>query len=524
MAKVTQKAETKKVSTAKTETKRQHKPTAAMVVRQERTAVIVENSNKRKLLYVASECLPFIATGGLADVAGSLPKVLATDESYDVRVAIPMYSGIKPEFREQFEFVGFFYTQLSWRREYCGVYKYVSENVTYYFLDNEKYFKRDRSYGYMDDGERFAFFSKSVVELLKFVNFKADIVHCNDWQTAMVPVYMRTIYADDPFYAGTKTAYTIHNIEYQGQYDMYILGDLFGLDNRYIGLMDWNGCINLSKAAIEVCDMFSTVSPNYAQEIRTPEYGRGLQDIINKNAHKLTGILNGIDYDFYNPKTDKVLVKNYDINNAVPGKALNKLEIQKYCGLNPLTSMPLVCIISRLVKHKGLDLVKDIIEKALIDNRMQLVVFGLGDDEYKNFFKYLENKYKGKVRAITDMFDNALARKMYAAADILLMPSKSEPCGLAQMISSRFGTIPIVRETGGLKDSIKDFGYGESGNGYTFAAYNSGDLLYTINRAVTDFYKPELWEKQIARVMTEDFSWKRSVEEYKKMYDRLLTR
>ena len=524
MAKVTQKAETKKVSKPKTETKRQHKPTTAMVVRQERTAVIVENSNKRKLLYVASECLPFIATGGLADVAGSLPKVLATDESYDVRVVIPMYSGIKPEFREQFEFVGSFYTQLSWRKQYCGVYKYVSENVTYYFLDNEQYFKRDRTYGYMDDAERFAYFSKSVVELMKFVNFQPDLVHCNDWQTAMVPVYLRTLYAKDLFYINTKTMYTIHNIEYQGQYDMYRLGDIFGLDNSYIGLMDWNGCINLSKAAIEVCDMFSTVSPNYAQEIRGPEYGRGLQDIINKNAHKLTGILNGIDYDFYNPKTDKVLVKNYDINNAVPGKALNKLEIQKYCGLNPLTSMPLVCIISRLVKHKGLDLVKEVIERALIDNRMQLVVFGLGDEEYKSFFRYLENKYKGKVRAITDMFDNALARKIYAASDILLMPSKSEPCGLAQMISSRFGTIPIIRETGGLKDSIKDFGYGEAGNGYTFASYNSTDLLYTINRAITDFYKPDLWEKQIKRVMTEDFTWKRSVEEYKKVYDRILSK
>lgn len=524
MAKVTQKAETTKVTKEPAETKKQQKPTTAMVVRQERSAVIVEKSNKRKLLYVVSECLPFIATGGLADVAGSLPKVLATDEDYDSRVVLPMYAGIKQELREQFEFVGFFYSQLSWRREYCGVFKYISENVTYYFLDNEKYFKRDKTYGYMDDGERFAFFSKAVVDFMKFINFQPDIVHCNDWQTAMVPVYMRTLYAHDLFFINTKTMYTIHNIEYQGQYDMYILGDLFGLDNSYIGLMDYNGCINLSKAAIEICDMFSTVSPSYAQEIKGAEHGKGLQGIINRNAHKLVGILNGIDYDFYNPKTDKALVKNFDTNSAVSGKALNKLEIQKFCGLTPLTSMPLVCIISRLVKHKGLDLVKEVIEKALVDNRMQLVVFGLGDEEYKSFFKYLENKYKGKVKAITDYFDNALARKMYAAADILLMPSKSEPCGLAQMIASRFGTVPIIRETGGLKDSIKDFGYGEEGNGYTFASYNSADLLYTINRAITDFYKPNLWEKQIKRVMAEDFSWKKSVLEYKKVYDRLLSK
>ncbi len=521
MKKVTQ-GEAKKAA-PKTVTEKQHKPTTAMVVRQDRTAVIIEKPNKRKLLYVASECLPYIATGGLADVAGSLPKVLATDTNYDVRVVLPMYSGIKQELREQFEFVGFFYTHLSWRREYCGVFKQVKDNVTYYFLDNEKYFKRDKAYGYMDDGERFAFFSKAVVDFTKFINFQPDIIHCNDWQSAMVPVYIRTLYAGDAYFAKTRLVYTIHNIAYQGQYDMYILGDLFGLDNRYIGLMDYDGCINLTKAAIEVCDMFSTVSPSYAEEIKG-EFGKGLQHVINKNAHKLCGILNGIDYDFYNPKTDKILVKNYDINNAVPGKALNKLEIQKRFGLTPLTSMPLVAIISRLVSHKGLDLVKNVIERALVDNRMQLVVFGLGDAEYANYFKYLENKYKGKVRAITDMFDNGLARKVYAAADIFLMPSHFEPCGLAQMICSRFGTIPIVRETGGLKDSIKDFGYGESGNGYTFARYNAEDLLYSINRAITDFYKPDLWEKQIARVMKEDFSWEKSVAEYKKMYDRVLSK
>ncbi len=494
----------------------------AVVVRPDRTAVMVEPSKKRKVLYVGTECLPFVATGGLADVLGSLPKVLATDKSYDVRVVLPLYSAVPTEYREKFENLGFFYTNLSWRREYCGVYKYRAGDVTYYFLDNEKYFKRERVYGYMDDGERFAFFSRAVVDFMKFINFAPDIIHSNDWQSAMVPVYIRTIFAGDSFFKNSKLVFTVHNIEYQGKYDMYILGDLFGLDNRYIPLMDYDGCINLDKAAIEVSDAFTTVSPSYAEEIKFYEHGKGLQHIVNKNSGKLCGILNGIDYDFYNPKTDPALVKNYDVDTAVARKALNKLEIQKKFGLTPLTSMPLVCIISRLVSHKGLDLVKAVIERALVDNRMQLIVVGPGDEEYVNFFRYLENKYKGKVKAIVGKYENELARKTYAASDILLMPSHSEPCGLAQMIASRYGTIPIVREVGGLKDSIKDFGYGESGNGYTFASYNADDLLYSINRAITDFYKPELWEKQIKKVMSMDFSWQKSVGEYKKLYDRLL--
>ncbi len=521
MKKQTEKKETKKVSKTPACEGQKKETKNAVVVRQERTAVIVEEPKVKKVLYVASESLPFIATGGLADVAESLPKALAADKKYNVSVVLPLYAKIPQSFREQFEDLGYFYTNLSWRREYCGVFKYVYNGVDYYFLDNEKYFKRDKLYSYGDDGERFAFFSRAVVDFTKHINTRFDIIHCNDWQSAMVPVYIRTLFAGDEFFKDTKLVFTIHNIEYQGKYDMYILGDLFGLDNRYIPLMEYDGCINLDKAAIECCDAFTTVSPSYAEEIKYPEHGKGLQHIVNKNSHKLVGILNGINYNFYNPKTDKVLVKNYDVNNAVSGKALNKLEIQNYCGLKPLTSMPLVCIISRLVKHKGLDLVKDIIERALVDNRMQLVVYGLGDPEYTGYFAYLENKYKGRVRAITDKFDNALARKIYAASDILLMPSASEPCGLAQMISSRFGTIPIVRETGGLKDSIKDFGYGEIGNGYTFANYNSEDLLYTITRAISDFYKPELWEKQIHTVMTRDFSWDKSVIEYKKLYERL---
>ncbi len=514
------KKETKKTAPAPKETA--HK--TAVVVREPRTAVMVEANKKKKVLYVTPECLPFVATGGLADVAGSLPKVLARDPGYDVRVVLPLYSSIPSEYREKFESLGFFYTQLSWRREYCGVFKYVSENVTYYFLDNEKYFKRERVYGYFDDGERYAFFSRAVVDFMKFVNFAPNIIHSNDWQTAMVPVYIRTIFAGDPFFSNSKLVFTIHNIEYQGKYDMYILGDMFGLDNRYIPLMENDGCLNLDKGAIECCDALTTVSPSYAEEIKTAEYGKGLHHIINRNSHKLCGILNGIDYDFYNPKTDPCLVKNYDITNAFSRKALNKLELQKKYNLNPLTSMPIVCVISRLVSHKGLDLVKSIIERALVDNRMQLIIVGPGDDEYVNYFKYLEHKYKGKVKAIVGKYENELARKTYAASDILLMPSKFEPCGLSQMVASRFGTVPIVREVGGLKDSIKDFGYGEKGNGYTFANYNAEDLLYSINRAITDFYKPDLWEKQIRTVMSQDFSWAKSVEEYKKLYERLMTK
>lgn len=468
---------------------------------------------KRKILFAASECTPFIATGGLAEVIGSLSKSLAQDEEYDVRVVLPLYSDIRGDYRQRFTYLGNINVPLGWRNQYCGIFSYEESGVTFYFLDNEYYFRRGGCYGYYDDGERFAFFSRAVMEILGFLQFYPDVLHCHDWQSALAAIYLKTIYCHRREYSLIRAVFTIHNIEYQGKYSLDVLEDLFGISDDYRYLFEFDGCANLMKAAIECSETFTTVSPTYAEEIKRAEYAHGLQGEVERNAFKLRGILNGIDVKSYDPATDPALFAPYSAENPA-GKAVCKAELQKMLGLPVRADVPVVAMISRLVAHKGLDLVRAAIEELLADD-VQFVLLGTGDSEYESYFKDLANRYKGKAVSII-AFNGDLSRKIYSGADIFLMPSKSEPCGLSQMIASRYLTVPVVRETGGLYDSIKPYGAG--GNGFTFAAYNAGDMLYVLREAVSLYKNKPEWQKLMIKAGTTDFSWQRSAEEYKKLY------
>lgn len=468
---------------------------------------------KKKILFVASEAAPFIATGGLAEVIGSLSKALARSDAYDVRVIIPLYQDIKKEYRKDFKFIGNIFVPLSWRNQYCGIFEYEADNVKYYFVDNEYYFKRPGCYGYYDDGERFAFFCRGVMEILSFIGFYPDILHCHDWQAALAALYLKTIYCFRPEYQFIRAVFTIHNIEYQGKYSLDILEDLFGISNRFRYLVEYDRCINLMKGAIECCERFSTVSPTYAGEIKDPYYSHGLDPIIRRNEFKLCGILNGIDTDYYNPATDKSLFANYDKENMAP-KAICKEELQRMLNLPVKPDTPIVAMITRLVAHKGLDLVKEVIEQVLRQD-VQFVLLGTGDSTYENYFSDLARRYQGKVVSIIS-FNSDLSRKIYAGADLFLMPSKSEPCGLSQMIASRYGTIAIVRETGGLRDSITPYGAG--GNGFTFHDYNAYDMLYVINEAIGVYHNKEEWKALQKKAMDTDFSWAKSASYYEGLY------
>lgn len=468
---------------------------------------------KRKILFAASECTPFIATGGLAEVIGSLSKSLAQDEEYDVRVVLPLYSDIRGDYRQRFTYLGNINVPLGWRNQYCGIFSYEESGVTFYFLDNEYYFRRGGCYGYYDDGERFAFFCRAVMEILGFLQFYPDVLHCHDWQSALAAIYLKTIYCHRREYSLIRAVFTIHNIEYQGKYSLDVLEDLFGISDDYRYLLEFDGCANLMKAAIECSETFTTVSPTYAEEIKRAEYAHGLQGEVERNAFKLRGILNGIDVKSYDPATDPALFAPYSAENPA-GKEVCKAELQKMLGLPVREDVPVVAMISRLVAHKGLDLVRAAIEELLADD-VQFVLLGTGDSEYESYFKDLANRYKGKVVSII-AFNGDLSRKIYSGADIFLMPSKSEPCGLSQMIASRYLTVPVVRETGGLYDSIKPYGAG--GNGFTFAAYNAGDMLYVLREAVSLYKNKPEWQKLMIKAGTTDFSWQRSAEEYKKLY------
>lgn len=468
---------------------------------------------KRKILFAASECTPFIATGGLAEVIGSLSKSLAQDEGYDVRVVLPLYSDIRGDYRQRFTYLGNINVPLGWRNQYCGIFSYEESGVTFYFLDNEYYFRRGGCYGYYDDGERFAFFSRAVMEILGFLQFYPDVLHCHDWQSALAAIYLKTIYCHRREYSLIRAVFTIHNIEYQGKYSLDVLEDLFGISDDYRYLLEFDGCANLMKAAIECSETFTTVSPTYAEEIKRAEYAHGLQGEVERNAFKLRGILNGIDVKSYDPATDPALFAPYSAENPA-GKEVCKAELQKMLGLPVREDVPVVAMISRLVAHKGLDLVRAAIEELLADD-VQFVLLGTGDSEYESYFKDLANRYKGKAVSII-AFNGDLSRKIYSGADIFLMPSKSEPCGLSQMIASRYLTVPVVRETGGLYDSIKPYGAG--GNGFTFAAYNAGDMLYVLREAVSLYKNKPEWQKLMIKAGTTDFSWQRSAEEYKKLY------
>lgn len=470
-----------------------------------------------KVLFAASEAAPFITTGGLGEVAGSLPKALKEKykDNIDIRIILPLYQGIYD--RSEFEFIGKTTVPLVWRQQYLGIFKKVVNGVLYYFLDNEYYFKRSECYGHFDDGERFAFFSKAVLFCLPMLDFFPDIIHSNDWQTSLISVYLKTIYNTSE-YKDIKSILTIHNIEYQGIYDLKISEDIFGIYGKEKSIVEYNGAINLLKGAMETCDIISTVSESYSKEIFNDYYAHGLAPMISKNSSKVRGILNGIDTDFYNPETDESLFENYNKDN-IQNKYINKTSLQLLSGLPQDENIPIIAIISRLVKHKGFDLIIEGIEEILKE-KVQIIVLGKGDRSYELRFKALQEIYHDKIAVRID-FNPDLARKLYAGADFLLMPSISEPCGIAQMIASRYGTVPIVRETGGLKDSIKDASF-DFGNGFTFYEQTPAFLVDAVKRALKVYSNKEDFNKLVKTVMNMDFSWEKSAKKYYEMYENLL--
>ena len=478
----------------------------------------------KKITFVASECQPFFASGGLGDVVGSLPKRIEKlgKGEYEISVILPLYSKMASEYRNKLVYVGQTIVSLAWRKQYCGIYKYEDKNVKYYFVDNEYYFKRDNFYGYFDDGERFAYFSKAAIEVMLFLKDVPDIIHVHDWQTGMLPIYLRTVYFGDLRLMNVKSIFTIHNIEYQGAYsfDDDIIEDVFGISMNDSYIFEYLGGLNIMKGAMEAANYVSTVSPSYAEEILTPEFAHGLEFETNriKQENKLCGILNGIDKNFYNPVKDKALFVNYD-RHDFSNKSTNKVELQKMLDLPVGENIPMIGMVTRLVAHKGLELVRKVLENILEQN-VQLVILGTGDSYYEGYFKDMESKHRNKLRVII-AFNQDLSRKIYGASDLFLMPSQSEPCGLSQMIASRYGAIPVVRETGGLKDSIRDFGMA-NGNGYTFAGMNPADMLHVIKHAISDYENREIWNNKVSTVMNADFGWSNSAKKYIEMYERIL--
>ena len=473
-----------------------------------------------KILFVGAEAVPYISTGGLGDVLGSLPQALAKKKGMDVRVVLPLYKKTKEKFANQLEFVDNTTVALAWRNQYCGVYKTENDGVTYYFIDNEYYFNRDAIYGEFDDAERFAFFGKAVLDIMPIIDFYPDILHTNDWQSASSVIYLKRKYCTKPNYRNIKTIYTIHNIDYQGIFSMAILGDVFGLDSfgdREI--LEYNGCINLTKGAIVCTDKISTVSQRYADEIKTEFYSSGLHYVLNLYSNKLTGIVNGIDTVYYNPKEDDIIAKKYT-SKDMSGKLECKRILQEMCGLEQNPSIPVVSMISRLASHKGFDLVQHILPEMLEMN-IQFVLLGTGEYEIEEYFKGIQEKYPDKIKVFLE-FNKDLSKKIYAGSDIFLMPSKSEPCGLAQMICSAYGTIPVVRETGGLYDTIKGYNkYTGEGNGFTFANYNAHEMKDAVGRAVELFDDKKNWSALCKKAMETDFSWSASANKYIALYNEL---
>ncbi len=466
-----------------------------------------------KVLYATSEAYPFAMSGGLADVAGALPKALRR-RMVGARVVMPLYSTIPDELRENMNFITHITVPVAWRRQYCGVFEAKVGSVTYYLLDNQYYFKRDSLYGFYDDIERFAFFSRAVLEILPHINFRPDVIHCNDWQTALTPVYLDRFYVHDPFYTDIKTVLTIHNIQYQGKCGTEVFEDVLGLSGDDCRVVEYDGCANILKGGIECADRVTTVSPTYAKEILTPEYAHGLDGILREREFKLSGIINGIDTDVYNPETDPLVYENYGIDE-IDKKAINKQKLQERVGLPQRADVPLIAMVTRLVGHKGLDLVKATFEE-LLKADVQFCILGSGEWEFETFFYEMAQKYPEKV-ALQLGFIPELAHKIYAGADLFLMPSKSEPCGLSQLVALRYGTVPIVRETGGLNDTIKDSGNNE-GNGFTFKIYSADDMQNAVWRAVGSYMDREGFKILRRRAMECDNSWARSANEYIKTY------
>ena len=478
-----------------------------------------------KILFVASEAVPYIKTGGLADVVGSLPKYF-DKEKYDVRVILPKYACMDELLLAQLKFVCHFYVNLNWRKQYVGIFTTEYKGVRYYFVDNEFYFAGDKPYNNIyEDVEKFAYFSKAVLESLPYIDFAPDILHCHDWQTGLVPVYLRTTYGSDNFYAGIKTIFTIHNMKFQGRWKIREVMDITGLPEhifRTASGLESYGESNYLKGGIVYADAVSTVSPEYAKEITTREGGEGLDGLMNARIDSLYGIVNGIDYEEFNPETDPHIETNYTVKNAVAGKRKNKLALQKMLGLPVRDDVFMIGIISRMTSQKGFDLIAYILDEICDTMDVQFVVLGTGEGQYENMFHHFHNKYPDKLWAHIGYSDE-YAHKIYASCDAFLMPSLFEPCGLGQMMAMRYGTLPIVRETGGLKDTVEAYNeYENTGTGFSFSNYNAHEMLFIL-RYAQNIYKENRsrWNEIVQRAMQKDFSWGASAKSYETLYDKV---
>ena len=472
-----------------------------------------------KILYATSEANPFAASGGLGDVMGALPAAVAAIEGNECSVILPLYGTMKEEYRCKMEHVIDMSFYHSWRHTGASVFKIVHNKVSYYFVENHYYFNRGRLYGENDDAERFAFFSRAVVEFMLQTGNIPDILHANDWQTAPAIVYLKTQYAHIDSLRAVKTVYTIHNIEYQGKFGSHILGDTFGLDYRYAGVLDYDGCINLMKGAMVSSDFITTVSPNYAAELEHDFFAFGLSNIVRQSRHKMRGVINGIDYGYFSPEKGGDIYASYNNRTYKSGKAKNKAALQAEVGLPVEPNIPLVVMITRFASQKGIDLVLHILDELLCEN-VQVIVLGTGEKEYEDAFRAAEWRHPNNFRALIK-FDRVISKKMYAGADIFLMPSKSEPCGLAQMIACSYGTIPVVRSVGGLYDSIRTYGE-EGANGFRFDNYNAHELLFTVKAALELYKTPKKWNELTASAKKSNFTWEKSAQEYISIYNNLV--
>lgn len=478
----------------------------------------------KKVLFAASECVPFIKTGGLADVVGSLPKCFDKNE-YDVRVMIPKYMCMDQKWKDKMTYVDHFYMDLCWRRQYVGIMEMEYEGVKFYFIDNEYYFSGPSPYSDVRyDLEKFAFFSRAVLSALPVIDFRPDIIHCHDYHTGLIPVYLKDTFAYGDFYKGIKSIMTIHNLKFQGVWDIDTVKDIAGLSDYYFTsdkLKDYDNA-NYLKGGIVYADMVTTVSNTYAEEIKTPFYGEGLDGLMRARSNCLRGIVNGIDYDDYNPATDKLIAKNFTKENFRKEKVKNKTALQKELGLEVNPKKMMIGLVSRLTDQKGLDLISCVMDEMCQDE-VQFVILGTGEERYENMFRHFDWKY-GKDVSANIYYSEELSHKIYAACDAFLMPSLFEPCGLSQLMSMRYGTLPIVRETGGLKDTVMPYNeYENTGTGFSFSNYNAHEMMGTVRYAEHVFYdKKRDWNKMVDRAMAVDYSWKTSAKKYQKLYDELI--
>lgn len=482
---------------------------------------MADSSKKMQIVFASAECAPFVKTGGLGDVAGSLPAALVRAGA-EVIVMVPKYATIKDEYKAQMEHFADFYVSLGWRNEYCGLEKLEHDGVTYMFVDNERYFARDYPYGFFDDGERFAFFSKAITESLQHLpaGFECDILHCNDWQTALAPVFLREFYQGLPLYDRVKTVFSIHNVAFQGQFSDTVMEDILGVAHipAAASQLRCDACsINYMLGALHYADAITTVSPTYAGEIQTPEFGEGLDGVLRERSYALQGILNGIDVAGFDPATDKRIAANYTVDDR-SGKAVCKAKLQEELGLEVRDDRPLMVMVTRLTRQKGMDLVMYALDRIL-SGGVQVAVLGTGDRDYEDGLRYFQDKYPGTMAARIE-FDPALSQRMYAAADMFLMPSKFEPCGLSQIIAMRYGTLPIVRETGGLKDTVQPYNeFTGEGTGFSFSNFNGDEMGDAVFRAARLFWdNREAWDQLVTQAMSQDFSWTRSADKYLDLY------